>query len=472
MQMGQIIFPMSEKYQEYLIDESKYTGEAQSISFPESEEEILLILEEMKKQKMKITIQGGKTGITGGSVPNGGHILNVSRMNRVKDSWLCKDGTGRIAVEPGLNLIDLKKEITVRFRKENLFWPVEPTESSATIGGIAAVGAQGITRLLYGDSRKYVAGLKAIDGNGRRIELTEKEELDAFLGKEGITGVITELTLILIRCPEEVWGILFFFEDETGAMRFIEELKGTHGTCADGRLASVEYLDQKVLSMIGERKNTMNKIRELPDIEPGVGGAVYIEIHGTEEGIEQTAEMLMELAAEHGSDPDTAWAVSGEMEVEKLHAFRHAAPETCNLFIEEAHQRDSRITKLGTDMRTEGRGLAELIGGYREDLKTAGLKGCVFGHALENHFHINLLPESYEEYTEGIRLIRQWAKAAVKEKGRVFEEHGVGKLKSRILEGIQETYLKEQGKAVKAVYDPEGIFNPGNRFMPRKACAQ
>lgn len=464
--MGQIIFPMSEKYQEYLIDESKYTGEAVSISFPESEEEILAVLEEMKRLDMRITIQGGKTGITGGSVPNGGHILNVSRMNQVKDSWICADGTGRIVAEPGLNLMDLNKEITARFRKENLFWPVEPTESSATIGGIAATGAQGITRPLYGDGSRYVAGLKAVDGNGRRIELTEKEELGAFLGKEGITGVITELTLILLKRPEEVWGILFFFEDEMGAMEFVEGLRELCETCEDGKIASAEYLDQKVLSMIGERKNTMNKIRELPDVEPGVSGAVYVEIHGTEDGIEHTAETLMELAAEHGSDPDMAWAVSGETEVEKLHAFRHAAPETCNLFVEEAHQRDARITKLGTDMRTEGQGLAELIAGYRKDLGAEGLKGCIFGHALENHFHINLLPETYEEYMAGIGLICKWAEDALKEKGTVFEEHGVGKLKGRILEDIQGEYFREQGRTVKAVFDPEGIFNPGNRFMP------
>lgn len=223
--MGQSMIPMSKVYQEYLIDESKYTGEAQSISFPESEEELLKIFAQLRDAQVPVTIQGGKTGITGGSVPGGGHILNVSRMNRVKDSCLSQDGTGRIVVEPGLNLMDLQKEIFARFRKEQMFWPVAPTETSATVGGIAATGAQGITRLLYGDSRTYIEKIKVIDGNGRCLELTKAEELDDFLGKEGITGVITELTLLLVPCPEEMWGILFFFEEERGALQFIDQMK-------------------------------------------------------------------------------------------------------------------------------------------------------------------------------------------------------------------------------------------------------
>ena len=464
--MEQNIFPMSERYQEYLIDESKYSGSAESISFPESEEMVLQILQEMKKAEIPVTIQGGKTGITGGSVPQGGHILNLSHMNQVKEHQVCADGTGRIAVEPGVNLIELEKEITVRFRKEHLFWPVDPTETSATVGGIAAAGAQGITRLLYGDSRKYIEKIRAIDGNGRRLELTGEEKED-FLGKEGITGIITELTLILLPCPEERWGILFFFEEEAGALQFIEGLKGASRESESGnaKIASVEYLDRQVLTLIEERKHTMNKIRELPDVEEFVSGAVYVEIHGAEDGIEEIAEYLMEQAAENGSDPDTAWAVSGDTEIQKLHAFRHAAAESCNLFIEEAHRKDDRITKLGTDMYAEGQELEELVSGYRRQMEEKNIKGCIFGHALENHLHINLLPENYEEYEAGMELFRSWAEETVRKQGKPFGEHGVGKLKSRILAGCQEEEYREQGEKLKAVYDPERLINRGNRYM-------
>ena len=64
-----LIESMEEKYEEYLIDESKYRGYADSISFPESEEQVCQILRQMKEQKIPVTIQGGKTGIVGGAVP-------------------------------------------------------------------------------------------------------------------------------------------------------------------------------------------------------------------------------------------------------------------------------------------------------------------------------------------------------------------------------------------------------------------
>ncbi|MEG0963573.1 MAG: FAD-binding protein, partial [Lachnospiraceae bacterium] len=82
------IWPMEEKYQEYLIDESKYSGYADSISFPENEKDILEIVKRMKENHKDITIQGGKTGIVGGAVPRGGHIINLSRMNQWKEARL------------------------------------------------------------------------------------------------------------------------------------------------------------------------------------------------------------------------------------------------------------------------------------------------------------------------------------------------------------------------------------------------
>ena len=106
--MSVTIFPMEEQYKEYLIDESKFTGNADSISFPETESGIREVLEHLGKD-VKITIQGGKTGITGAAVPEEGHILNLSHMNKVKDGEVHSDGTASVTVEPGITLMDLKK---------------------------------------------------------------------------------------------------------------------------------------------------------------------------------------------------------------------------------------------------------------------------------------------------------------------------------------------------------------------------
>lgn len=471
--MAETVYQMEEKYEEYLIDESKYKGHADSISFPESEEEILNILEKMKEEQIPVTIQGAKTGITGASVPMGGHILNLSHMNKVIEHSVSEDGTGRIVVEPGINLMELRKEIAARFRKEHLFWPPDPTETSASIGGIVASGAQGISHMLYGDTGKYVESVRIIDGMGevhdiswgQEEEILPGEKLDAMdmvLGKEGITGVITRITLKVIPKPESIWGIVFFFEEKNGAAGFVDSLREELPEAENAKIAAVEYIDRRSIDLIEARKETMTKIKELPDVDETVQALVYTELQGSEEDIEVIAEGLMETAMECGSDPDQAWALSGETEVEKLHAFRHAAAETANLYIEEQRRKDDRITKLGTDMMIGSQTFKELLDQYEADMKDAGLEGCIFGHALENHLHVNILPEDYTAYEKGIALIRNWAERTKELHGVMSGEHGVGKLKRQILGDCVSKEYRELCRKLKAHLDIYDRLNQGN----------
>lgn len=469
----QNIFPMAAQYEEYLIDESKYSGFAESISFPKSEKEVKEILKVLRKDRIPVTIQGGKTGIVGSAVPLGGHIMNLSQMNQVKRFWMETDGSGRITVEPGINLIDFSKEVATRSRRQPVFFPADPTETSASIGGLVASGAQGISRVLYGNSRKYVESVKVINYEGEEYQFSKKspktlsdgdykDELDFVFGREGITGIITEVTLKLLPKPEAVWGIAFFFEKMEQGAGFVEALKEELPTAENGAVAAVEYMDRKSLDMIQERKASMTKIKELPDIDSKIETMIYTELHGTEEGVEELAEILMELAIGYDSDVDAAWAVSGESDVERLHVFRHAAAETVNLFIEEQHQKDTRITKLGMDMIVDGENFLTVLNTYEKTLQEQGLQGCVFGHALDNHLHANILPESFEDYQKGIKLVRRWAKEMRKSGGRLIGEHGAGKLKKEIYEDFfSEEYLSIC-KALKETMDKEYMINRGN----------
>lgn len=378
--------------------------------------------------------------------------MNLSHMNRVLDSELLDDGTGLITVEPGINLIDLSKEIGSRFRKNPLFWPPDPTETSASAGGIAASNAQGICKLLYGSARDYIEELRLIDYTGKGSVINKEDMLtlksgrrirtmDAVLGKEGITGIISRLTLKLIPKPESMWGISFFFGEDENAGRFVDMNKTKLPENEGARIAAVEYIDRTSIDLIESRKPTMTKIKELPDVGRGTASMVYVEIHGEEESIEALAEELMEAAMVCDSDPDEAWAVSGEADIEKMRSFRHGAAETANLAIEEARKKDARITKLGTDMKVGTMSFLDVLKDIKSSLADAGLEGCIFGHALENHLHVNILPKDYEEYERGIKLLRLWAECVEKQQGRVVGEHGIGKLKREILKNlIPETY--------------------------------
>ncbi|MEG1291702.1 MAG: FAD-binding oxidoreductase [Lachnospiraceae bacterium] len=459
------IWPMEEKYQEYLIDESKYSGYADSISFPENEKDILEIVKRMKENHKDITIQGGKTGIVGGAVPRGGHIINLSRMNQWKEARLLKDGTGLITVEPGMNLMELNKKIGREFKENPMIWPPQPTEESATVGGIAATGAKGINSFFYGDSKQYFEAVRLVcsDDSVRVITRTnEGELLNRILSTEGLPGIFSELTLRLLPKPENIWGISLFFDSQEDIGAFVALIKQDEIRAEEANILAMEYLDRTTINLIESRKKTMTKIKEVPDIESQFVGMIYMELQGTEEDIEILAEKIMEVAEKCNCDLDKAWAVSGETEIEKMRAFRHGASESANLFIEEVRRNDKRITKLSTDMEISERDFLQVLVDYEEDMKAVELNGCIFGHIKNNHLHVNILPQDYQQYQTGLELIKNWARNTKKQGGKIICEHGIGKLKKDILKDVLDEEEIGQLAKIKLEFDTKKVWNRGN----------
>lgn len=157
--MSAAIKPFGDEFEEYGRDESRTSGEASSISFPTTEDEVRAILRKLHAEHVPITVQGARTGLAAGAVPHGGHILNTSRMNRYLG--LRRDERGRflLRVEPGVVLSELRKQLgkkalpTAGWDQASLeayeefqaapeqFFPTDPTEASACLGGMAACNA-------------------------------------------------------------------------------------------------------------------------------------------------------------------------------------------------------------------------------------------------------------------------------------------------------------------------------------------
>lgn len=472
-----LILPLDERYTDYLSDESGLQGRAESISFPQSEEDVVAVVRRMKEEGKNITIQGGKTGILGGSVPSGGHLMNLSRFKEVKE--FSTEGGYFLTVEPGVSLEELKAA-TDRLKIDvPLYWPPDPTEKTASVGGVVSCGSAGCTAGYYGRTAEYVEAVRVVDAEGT----VHEGPADTYLSREGILGVITEITLRLIEKPKEVWGIGFFFPSDEDALRFAEGLQeryyqvsagteepagaspGTEEALVEEAPAAMEYLDRATLDLVEERKEFLSAIKDLPGVPEGTAAMVYLEIHGASDAdIEAVVEPVMELAAECGSDPEEAWAVSGP-DIEKLRAFRHAAAESVNLKIGEARRNCPEITKLGTDMSVPGIPFARLVTGYRDAMVAAGLEGVIFGHIAGNHLHVNLLPESREQYEAGKVMLRKWAAECRDAGGSIITEHGVGKLKVSLFAEYGDRGRLEELRRLKNDLDPEGLWNPGTVIL-------
>ena len=449
-------------------------GAADSISFPESEAEIGNILQVMRQNRMPVTIQGGKTGVVGSAVPLRGHIMNLSHMNKVKSLFIAGEGEAFLKVEPGMTLIELQKAIDRLETPQAFFWPPDPSESTATVGGIASTDAKGVCFHLYGESASYISGIRVMNAEGSIRDLKRgqdavvingesKDLLGVYLGGEGMYGVITELTLRLIPKPREIWGIGFFFEDREDGMSFSDQLKATSFEVQGAQIAAIEYLDHTIINALESHKSNMTKVKHIPDVATHISAMVYVEIHGDhEEAIEEIAAALMMIGSSFNGDPDQTWAFSGEPEIDKMRNFLHAAAETAILHIEKVRSEDPRITKLGIDISIEGDGLKTLVSRFEKTLQKEDLKAGYFGHIGSGRLHIDILPGSYGEFVKGKALFETWAERFPVSLGNAITSYGIGKPKKSIfLKTTSKAYIQEL-QQLKRQLDKHNLWNPGN----------
>ncbi len=525
------VFP---NYTSFLSDESHLHGEAETMNFPITEEEIRLTLSYFEREGIPVTIQGGRTGITGGSVPFGGHILNLNRFTRVLGIRF-DDSLKRYAfrLQPGLLLesfnsilnsgkLDTKNwdresiEVWQQFlserKRHGFFFPPNPTETTASIGGMVANNASGARSFLYGSVRNHTAGLKLIlaDGSAFLVErgrdkttdtwfsikldsgvlLTGKlpnysmphiknaagyyskrdmDIVDLFIGSEGTLGVITEIELLITPMPPIVWGLMIFLPDEKAAINLVQRLRGERGYGNNvsylPKPAAIEYFDRNSITLFQRQRSINPALKHLPRIVHKNVCALYVEYHMKSlSKMESTARKIIRLVEREGGDGDTIWAASNTGDLKKLQDLRHAIPEIVNSIIALREKEFPGITKLGTDMAVPDEKLQETIAMYSRDLSYMNLEHIKFGHIGDNHVHVNIMPKNTDEYERGRSLYREWAKRIASIGGTVSAEHGIGKLKRELLKVMYGFEGIEEMKKLKKIFDPYFILNRGNEF--------
>lgn len=523
------IHPLTADFENYLRDESRTVGSAQSISFPESEAEVREIL--ARTAPSPVTLQGARTGLAAGAVPEGGHVMNLSRMNRYRG--LHVDGeTGRfhLCVEPGVILSELRKRLAkreipaadwdeaslaalARFEQAPAqFFPTDPTEASAELGGMAACNASGARSYRYGAMRAHVSAVRVVlamgdvlalrrgevRARGRRLDLTcedgrslsldlptyvmpavknasgyyvadDMDAVDLFVGSDGTLGVITELELELLPVPAVTWGVSCFFEDESQALDFTIAARPVLG----GRAAAFEYFDGAALSILRRQKSASAAFSGLPQVPERYRACVFVELECDDEG--QALESLDAIGramGEVGADERDTWVARTDVDRECQRFFRHAVPESVNMLIDERRRTDPVITKLGSDMSVPDDRLHDVVALYRRTLAEAGLESAAWGHIGNNHLHVNVLPRDAADYAAGKELFKRWAAEVTAMGGAVSAEHGVGKMKRDFLLTMYGPEHIAEMARLKRRFDPEVRLNRGNLFAASEAEGQ
>lgn len=529
MNRNDLLKAVTADHTDYLRDESRRIGKADLIAFPTSESEVQSVMAEAASRNLTVTIQGARTGISAGAVPGEGIILNVSRMKTVRGLRRDINGDFLLEVEPGVVLADLRKMIeekafdTTDWNESSrdalqefhaagpYFFTPDPTETSASIGGMVACNASGACSYFYGPTRRHVESLRIVlpEGDllalrrgehrtiGRRFSLTtlagrelsgkvpsyrmpsvknasgyfaedDMDLVDLFIGSEGTLGVVTSIVIRLIPEPPAIWGITAFFPALDNAQQFVRTLRGEkiQGAAAlPIKPVAIEFFDCHALNFLRQQRLTNPAFAIIPAMPPEFHTAIYVEFHGVEDSaVEEAVVALSDIMTACGGRDDATWIATDGHELERFKKFRHAVPEAVNLLIDQRRKTVPGLTKLGTDMAVPDQELTYILDLYLSSLQKANLEYVIFGHIGNNHVHVNILPRSQEDYEVGRTLYLNWAREVIRRGGSVSAEHGIGKLKVALLREMYGAKGIEEMLETKRFFDPHGRINCGNLF--------
>jgi D-lactate dehydrogenase (cytochrome) len=484
---------MSESFQpahaDYLRDESRRVGRADRIAFPRTEAEVLAALAEARAAKLPVTTQGARTGVTGGAVPEGGLILNLAHMDQILSAE-----NGELRVQPGATLAAIRAAVPPGF-----YFAPDPTEPSASIGGMISCNSSGALSFLHGPTRNHVLGLRVALLNGDVVDLRRGRDqtaglrfqlgslsgelpplrrpavknaagyfvdpdmdlVDLFVGAEGTLGVVTEATLRLLPAPGAVWGLMAFLPSTAAVVGFVDALRQTPRD-GSAQLAALEYFDSNCLVFLREHADELaSKGISVPNLPDG-SACVYAEWHAPDAAAAEAALMATaERLPEFGADPDACILADNPHDIEKLKLFRHSAPEMVNSAIDERRKIHPGLVKLGTDMSVPDARLADVLALYEKDLAASGLEHLIFGHIGANHLHVNILPRHPADYDAGRALYARWAAQVIAWGGSISAEHGIGKLKRDLFRQMAGDAALAQMRTLKKLFDPDNLLNPG-----------
>ncbi len=441
----------------YLEDASGFRGHAERLFTPAGEVEVVEILREASTSRTPVTIAGAGTGLTGGRVAQGGWVLSLEKLRRLEI------GAGRATCGSGVLLRDLHAAAV----QSGQFYPPDPTETAAAIGGAIATNASGSRSFRYGDTRRHILRLRVALIDGRVLDVRRGDQIDfpvaaiplprttkhsagyrlepgmdwidLFAGSEGTLGAVLEAELRLLPAPGPLIAGVVFFPNDDRALDAVDAWRPAPG------LRTLEYFDCGSLDLLrGRFLDT-----------PQAGAALLFEQET--EAPDDEIDRWMERLEAAGALVEESWFAAGPQDRERFRVFRHALPESVN----DTVRRDGFL-KLGSDYAVPLEANREMLGCYHRGL--AGFRSVIFGHIGDAHVHVNILPRSQEEFDRGRALMLEFAREAVRLGGTVGAEHGLGKRKAHLLEIQYRPEHIQAMRAVKRRLDPGWLLGRGNLF--------
>ncbi|MDR1968839.1 MAG: FAD-binding oxidoreductase [Burkholderiaceae bacterium] len=430
-------------------------GHALAVVRPASADEVAAVVRACAAHGAAIVAQGGNTGLSVGSTPDGSGtqvVLSLQRMNAVR----AIDGANlTITVEAGCILQNLQAAA----REAGFLFPLRlAAEGTCTIGGNLATNAGGTQVLRYGNARELCLGLEVVTPqgdiwhglSGLRKDNTGYDLRDLFVGSEGTLGVITAATLKLYPLPAATltaWAAV-------PSMQAAVDLLGLAHRHLGAGLTGFEVMGQFALGLVD---------RHCPQLRvPLFGSTPFFALlensdHENEAHARDQLERLLQ-AALHGGCVSDAVVAESLAQAAGLWQIRESIPlaqaaEGLNI----KHDISLPISRIPAFVAETGELLARAIPGVRL---------VNFGHLGDGNLHYNVqAPEGADAACflrdEEERINALVFDAVARHQGSISAEHGIGSLKAGQLPRYKSAVALQLMRAIKQALDPQGIMNPG-----------
>jgi D-lactate dehydrogenase (cytochrome) len=496
-------------------------GFAAGIATPASEAEVAAVI----GAASSVLAIGAQSSLTGGATPRGEVLLNTARLNHIAatgDDW--------VRVGAGVTLVELDAALA-RLGKH---YPPAPTFTGAFAGGVVATNAAGAATFKYGTTREWVRALTVVLADGDVLDIERGQVrahpdgffeivlsdrtvrvdvpryrmpdvpkisagyfaapgmdlIDLFIGSEGTLGIITEVTLRILRERPGMCLAFVPFAERAAALAFVGRLRDAARETWRTRdrrgmdVSAIEHMDARCLALLREDGADRTNGVAIP---PGTAMALLVTL-------ELPADMTPATAfdeiggAREANAPDTALvrfcrvlddagvldqveiAVPGDSAREhQLLALREAVPAGVNARVGRAKRHDARIAKTAADMIVPFDRLGVLLTIYDDEFRARGLDAAVWGHISDGNLHPNVIPRSMDECESGKAAILGFGREVIRLGGSPLAEHGVGRnpVKQQLLLELYGREGVDQMRAVKRALDPQFKLAPGVLFEKR-----
>lgn len=410
-----------------------------------NKEEISAIMAYAYKENIPVTCRGAGTGLAGGATCKyGGIMLSVMRMNKIEP---VDKKNQTITAEPGALLQDIQAAAAA----EGLFYPPDPGEKTASIGGNVSTNAGGMKAVRYGLTRDFVRCVEAVLPDGSILNFSSNvvknttgyDIKDLVIGSEGTLCILTKVTLKLIPQPVCSATLVIPFATLEDCADMVPKVLALPFVPT-----AIEFLEQELLEIV---ERTMEKA--LP-VKEGAALLIVMYDAATQEELDKAVHLAAAASLDNGGldcfvadTPERAaavWSVRGSiLEAMKLDS---VSQEECDVVVPRSE-------------------IAQYVKQAKHIAQRHGLRVEPCGHCGDGNIHTELLrgPEqSDEEWHTATRAALTELYALAKELGgQMSGEHGTGNGRLTYLKEFVGDRMIRLYKAVKLAFDDKLILNPG-----------